>query len=133
MNIDQDSSLNLDTSLKGSVSSYDLQMNESYFDWLNRTSQGDIINKENENVRFETIRDAKVIGIFFASNTSEPSKTFCTFLDSFTNHLREARPEEFQLLFVSCDFSDAEMLDFMQETGNPVSRIICSRIEWIYV
>ncbi|KAI6661535.1 hypothetical protein LOD99_13408 [Oopsacas minuta] len=103
--------------LKESISFFDLKPEESFYEFMMRNSRDDVIDSQGTTMTLEHIRDCKVIGLFFAANSSPQCKFFLTVLDSFYNSLNEVRPRDFELLFVSCDYNDSEMLDFMQDSG----------------
>ena len=75
------------------------------------------IDSQGATISLEQLKNVKTIGLFFAANSSPQCKFFLSTLDSFYNSLYEVRPGDFEILFFSCDYNDAEMLDFMQDSG----------------
>ena len=104
--------------MRESLSFFELKPTETFYEFIMRNARDDIIDSQGSTMTIEHLQYSKVIGLFFAANSSPQCRLFLTVLDSFYNSLNEVRPRDFEVLFVSCDYNDSEMLDFMQDSGH---------------
>ena len=117
--------LGASSKLRESLSYFEIRLNETFYEFIMRNSRDDVIDSQGSIMTVEHLKDAKLIGLFFAANSSPQCRFFLTVLDSFYNSLNEVRPRDLEIMFVSCDYNDSEMLDFMQDSG---MCHLCSRI-----
>ena len=99
------------------MSFFEIKPTETFYEFIMRNSSDDVIDAQGSLMTVEHLKDAKLIGLFFAANSSPQCRLFLTVLDSFYNSINDVRPRDFEVVFVSCDYNDSEMLDFMQDSG----------------
>jgi nucleoredoxin len=78
---------------------------------------GELVASDGTPVKDSYIADKPLVLIYFSAHWCPPCRTFTPRLVDYYNKNR--KPWNFALIFVSSDRSEAEMYDYMRETGMP--------------
>lgn len=93
------------------ISEIGMLQDEGYLEWINRTAK--FVNKENEEVSFDVLKEKRFIGIYFAANWFPMSKNYLHIFDGSVKAMEQRDDNTMGMILVSCDQNEKDMLEFV--------------------
>ena len=84
--------------------------------WLEETFKGTLTNAAGEEVPVSSLK-GKMVGVYFSASWCGPCRAFTPQLVKF--HKETAQENELEIVFVSCDKSEKDMMAYMKKDSMP--------------
>ncbi len=83
--------------------------------WIEDMFGKELIDSTGKTIQSASL-DGKIVGIYFSAHWCPPCRSFTPKLVDFRNKAAEAK-ENFEIVFVSSDRSEKDMMNYMQSAG----------------
>lgn len=92
----------------------EIKSDDSFYSWINRVAKG--VNKENKAESLSIYKNVQTVGIYFAANWLPQSKDYIPVFEKIRKEMKSSKDSEFEMILISCDKNESEMLEFLGST-----------------